>query len=86
MTLALFPDDLENMMQHPMATTNECRSRKKAFTFQDGGLQARSAGIKDQVIMCPKCHKIYEVEVTPAGVILRNDVTSRYKRWWQFWK
>ena len=70
-------DDLEKMLSGTMATGIACRSCGSRFTFEEGGTAAINAGIHGKV-MCPKCHAVFDADVTPRGVTLGNDVTSRY--------
>lgn len=93
-------DDIEKMLEGTMRTKSACRTCGTGFSFQEGVGYANKNGITDKVVMCPKCNSVYEVNVTPRGVTLLDDVTHRYsqiarkettgdttpKKWWQFWK
>ena len=70
--------DLDKMLESTMKTTGSCRKCGTPISFEEGTGGAMDLGIRDQVVMCPKCSAIYDVNVTPRGVELRSDVTDRY--------
>jgi hydrogenase maturation factor HypF (carbamoyltransferase family) len=56
-------DDLGKMLNRTMETKISCRKCSATFTFEDGANYAVENGIIDKVVMCPKCHSVYEVTV-----------------------
>ena len=68
-------DDLAKKL---MGHTAPCRRCSTPIEFQQGGSLAMQRGIHDKVVMCGKCSAIYEVQVSPQGMKLTADVTSKY--------
>lgn len=71
-------DDMERILGRTMQTKSTCRKCAASFSFEEGGSCALKNGIHEKVVVCPKCHTVYEVAVTPSGVTLLDDVTARY--------
>jgi hypothetical protein len=68
-------DDFAEML---LQTNSSCRKCGVMFSFEEGVSCARRNGITSKVVMCPKCHSVYEVNVAPRGMTLLADVTGRY--------
>ena len=71
-------DDIDKMMKRTFETKLTCRKCGKAFTFEEGASLGKKSGIMDKVVMCPKCHSVYDVDVTFRGITLLGDATDRY--------
>lgn len=67
-------DFMEKMIQNKAT----CRKCQKAFSFEQGGNHSRELGITDQVVTCPNCNTVYEINLTPSSLTLLADVSSRY--------
>ena len=76
--MVMFGGNLEKMLESTVKATGSCRKCGTPISFEEGTGGAMDLGIRDQVVMCPKCSAIYDVNVTPRGVELRSDVTDRY--------
>ena len=48
------------------------------LTFGDAAQLAKSHGIRDNVVMCGKCSRVFEVNLVPGRMSLTNDVTAKY--------
>ena len=55
-----------------------CLKCGTTIRFEEGGMLAMDRGIRDQVVMCPSCHSIFEVELNLRELRLTADVTARY--------
>ena len=55
-----------------------CPNCKKEMTFGEAGKLGREHGITDNVVMCPQCNRVFEVQLGGGGMTLTRDVTSRY--------
>ena len=67
-------DFMEKMIQNKAT----CRNCQKAFSFEQGGNHSKKIGINDQVVTCPNCNTVYEINLTPTSLTLLADVSSRY--------
>jgi hypothetical protein len=76
--MVLLPGDLERMLSGTAKTQLSCPKCGSSFTFEDGAARARDGGIPDNVVVCPGCAAVYEVDVRPSGTSLGADVTDRY--------
>ncbi|MEX2457584.1 MAG: hypothetical protein WD770_01205 [Actinomycetota bacterium] len=63
-----------------MGQTALCLRCGTSIRFQEGGLLAMDRGIRDKVVMCGNCHAIFEINLSPSGMQLTADVTSRFER------
>jgi hypothetical protein len=70
-------DDLARLLMSHQASCRKCGT---SIEFQEGASLAMDAGIHAKVVMCKKCRSIYEVQISPRGMQLMADVTSRYKK------
>ena len=68
-------DDLGEMLMKVKGTCPKCNY---VFTFQEGVNCIRKYGINDKVVMCPKCEKIYTIEMNPSIMTLIQDVSNKY--------
>lgn len=68
-------DDFGNMLMNSKGT---CPSCGENMTFGKSAQLAKSHGISEQVVMCPKCNRIFEIHLVPGKMSLTNDVTAKY--------
>lgn len=72
---AVDPGDVMSTLMDRQAACLNCGT---TIRFEEGGMLAMDRGIRDQVVMCPSCHSIFEVELNLRELRLTADVTSRY--------
>lgn len=68
-------DSFGKMLMNSKGTCPSCNTE---LTFEKSAQLAKSHGIDDNVVMCKKCSKVYEIHMVPGKMTLTNDVTSKY--------
>ena len=41
-------------------------------------IEGKSHGIQNNVVMCSKCNRVFEVNLAPGRMALTSDVTAKY--------
>lgn len=57
-----------------------CPGCHRELTFGEAGRLARDHGITDNVVACPGCGHVFEVNLVPGRMTLTRDVTASYPR------
>jgi NAD-dependent SIR2 family protein deacetylase len=73
----MFGDDLANRL---ISASYQCPGCRQSFTFEEGANCKRERGIRDNVLVCPKCKSVYEVSFGSGGMILSAKVKLRKAR------
>lgn len=61
-----------------MKTPGTCPNCNASLTFGEAAQLAKAHGIQDNVVMCLKCNRVFEVSLVPGRMALTNDVTANY--------
>ena len=61
-----------------MKTPGTCPKCNASLTFGEAAQLAKSHSIQDNVVMCDKCNRVFEVNLAPGQMTLTNDVTAKY--------
>ena len=60
-----------------MKSPGTCPHCGADLSFGDAAQLAKSHGIRDNVVMCGKCSRVFEVNLIPGRMTLTNDVTEK---------
>lgn len=61
-----------------MSSPGTCPNCNTSLTFGKAAQLAKSHNIQDNVVMCDKCNRVFEVNLVPGRMILTDDVTAKY--------
>lgn len=61
-----------------MKSKGACPHCGAELTFGTAAQLARSKDINDNVVMCGKCHRVFEIILVPGKMTLTNEVTANY--------
>ena len=61
-----------------MNSPGTCPNCSASLTFGKAAQLAKSHGIQDDVVMCDKCGRVFEVNLAPGRMTLTNDMTAKY--------
>ena len=61
-----------------MKTPGTCPNCNASLTVGEAAQLAKSHNIQDNVVMCDKCHRVFEVNLAPGRMTLTSDVTAKY--------
>ena len=61
-----------------MKTPGTCPNCSASLTFGKAAQLAKSHGIQDNVVMCDKCNRVFEVNLAPGRMARAADVTAKY--------
>jgi primosomal protein N' len=80
-----------DFMERQMAVRAPCPHCGTSVEFGSGARLAwDTIGAHDQVVMCGRCHSIYEIQMGAGTMRLTKNVTSRYpaapKKAHRFWR
>lgn len=67
--------DIFGMLQESKGVCPKCG---RTLTFKTAADLAKSHGISENVVMCDGCNRVFEIELVPGRMTLKNDVTSNY--------
>jgi len=73
----MFRDDLAKRL---ISASYQCPGCRQSFTFEEGANCKTERGIRDNVLVCPKCKSVHEVRFSSGGMILRAKVKLRKAR------
>jgi len=61
-----------------MNSPGTCPGCNASLTFGKAAQLAKSHNIQDNVVMCDKCNRVFEVNLVPGRMTLTSDVTAKY--------
>lgn len=68
-------DDFGEMLLKSPGTCPNCSAN---LTFGEAAQLAKSHNIRENVVMCKGCNRVFEVNLVPRRMTLTNDVTAKY--------
>ena len=71
----ILDDDLLRRLKKETCICPKCKSQ---FSFESAASFAKFNHIKENVVMCEKCHRVYEIELKGECISLKKDVTKIY--------
>jgi len=73
------PEAPKENVSPTVRTLITCAICSHDFSFEEGEHLTTDRGIQEQVVLCPRCESIFEVDVTPQGITLGANVTLKYR-------
>jgi uncharacterized Zn finger protein len=73
----MFGNDFGDML---MKISGSCPKCGTTISFEEGASLAKKSGIKDNVVMCKKCHSVFTIEMSMHELSFTADVTKKYAR------
>ena len=74
----MFIGNGNNFRDMLMKTPGACPNCKASLTFGEAAQLAKSHNIQDNVVMCIKCRRVFEVNLAPGRMTVTRDVTANY--------
>ena len=63
---------------HNMNSPGTCPNCNASLTFRKATQLVKFYNIQDNVVICPKCRRVFKVHLVPGCMTLTSDVTAKY--------
>ncbi len=74
----MFIGNGNNFRDMLMKAPGTCPNCNASLTFGKAAELAKTYNIQDNVVMCNKCHRVFEMNLVPGRMTLTRDVTANY--------